>query len=235
MINPLGFLLTIGLYKGAEALKKSQIIKRTFVIKSIFALPPIFIAGTVLLILMKSFNIDFNTYNESAKYITFLLTPATIALGYPVFKYKDLLVKHKRVIYSAFIFAAMTAICLTYIIAKFCHSEYKIIISMLPKSVTAPIAVEISKELGGIPELTACMVVLTGVFGAMFGHKILEIIRVKSDVAIGLAMGAASHVIGTARCVEKGRPKQVVMASVALVIVGVVSAVLAPFFVWIIK
>ena len=89
--------------------------------------------------------------------------------------------------------------------------------------------------MGGIPELTACVVVLTGVFGAMFGHKILKLIKVKSDIAIGLSIGAASHIIGTSKCVETNREKQIVMASVALVIVGILSAIVAPLFLHLIR
>ena len=123
------------------------------------------------------------------------------------------------------------ALVATYIIASLCKSDLNIIVSLLPKSVTAPIAVEISKTLGGIPELTACVVVLTGVFGAVLGHKILSLIGVKNDLAIGLSIGAASHVLGTSSCIEKKREKQVVMSTLALVIVGILTAILAPILI----
>ena len=114
-------------------------------------------------------------------------------------------------------------------------ADINIVVSLLPKSVTAPIAVEISKSLGGIPELTACIVMFTGVFGAILGHKILDFIRVKNDVAIGLSIGAASHVLGTASCIEKGKEKQVVMATLALIIVGILTAILIPLFLYLLK
>jgi len=222
MINPLGFILTIGLFKGAQLCKNIPFLGK---------LPPIVIAGTLILIIMKIFNISFETYNESASYITLMLIPATVALGYPLFKHYKLLLHNKRIIYTGFAVASLVAVSTTYITAKLCHTNLGIIISMLPKSVTAPIAVEISKNMGGVPELTACIVVMTGVFGAMLGHKILSLIHVKSDVAIGLTIGAASHVIGTSRCAEKGREYQVVMASVSIVIVGIITSVLAPLLV----
>lgn len=222
MINPLGFILTVGLFEGAKLCKKLPLLGK---------LPPIVIAGTLIILILKFFNIGFETYNESASYITLMLIPATVALGYPIFKHYRLLLHNKRIIYSGFAVASLVAISTTYITAKLCNTDLGVIISMLPKSVTAPIAVEISKNMGGVPELTACIVVLTGVFGAMLGHKILSLIHVKSDVAIGLSIGAASHVIGTSRCAEKGREYQVVMASVALVLVGIITAILAPLFV----
>ena len=225
MINPIGLILSVGLFKGFQKFK----IKG----KSL-PLPPILLAGMCLIAILKIFNIDFETYNESGKYLTLMLIPAVVALGYPIFKHKDLLLKNKRIIYTGFIFATILAIISTYFVAKFAHADLRIIVSMLPKSVTAPIAVEISKGMGGVPELTACVAVLTGVFGAVFGHKLLKIFKVKHDISIGLAIGAASHVIGTARCAEKGRELQVVMASLALVIVGILTAILAPIFVHII-
>lgn len=106
---------------------------------------------------------------------------------------------------------------------------------MLPKSVTAPIAVEISKSLHGVPELTACFVALTGIFGALTGHKILKFIRVKNDVAIGLSMCATCHVIATSKCLETGREKQVVMSTLALVLVGIITAIFAPLLLFLLK
>lgn len=226
MINPFGLVISIVLFKGFQKLKiKGKQIP----------CPPVLLAGLVIITILKLFNIDFSTYNESGKYLTLTLIPAVVALGYPIYKHKDLLLKNKRVIYTGFLFASLFAIISTYFVAKFAHADLRIIVSMLPKSVTAPIAVEISKGMGGVPELTACVAVLTGVFGAVFGHKLLKIFKIKHDVSIGLAMGAASHVIGTARCAEKGRDIQVVMASLSLVMVGILTAVFAPVFVHIIK
>lgn len=226
MINPFGLFVSVALFKGAQIFN-SFIEKKGFKIP----IPPILIAGIILILILKFGNIDFDTYNESGSFLTLMLIPAVIALGYPIYKHKDLLIKNKRIIYPGFVFATVFALLSTFFVAKFAHTNLKIIISMLPKSVTAPIAVEISKGIGGLPELTACVAVLTGVFGAVFGHKLLKIFKVKNDIAIGLSIGAASHVIGTARCAEKGRELQVVMASLALVIVGILTAIVAPLFV----
>lgn len=225
-MNLFGLISTVLYFKLAQRTKRIPFVN-TF--------PPTMLAGLALIITLELFKIDFNLYNESAMYLTFLLVPSTIALGYPVYKNIELLKKNKRIIYNAFILATIFAVISTYVFAKICHCNIDIIESMLPKSVTAPIAVEISKKIGGIPELTACVVVLTGVFGAMFGHKILKFIKVKSDIAIGLSIGAASHIIGTSKCVETNREKQIVMASVALVIVGVLTAIVAPLFLFLVK
>ena len=100
----------------------------------------------------------------------------------------------------------------------------------MPKTVTTPIAIEISKAIGGIPELTACMVCLTGIYGAMFSHKILKIFKIKSDIATGLSIGATSHVLGTSTCVERKREIQVVMATLALIIIGILTTLICVLF-----
>lgn len=222
MINPFGLILSAGLFKGFQKIRfKGKPLP----------FPPVLLAGITIIAILKIFNIDFEVYNESGKYLTLTLIPAVVALGYPIFKHQDLLLKNKRIVYAGFLFASVLAIISTYFVAKCAHADMQIIVSMLPKSVTAPIAVEISKGMGGVPELTACVAVLTGVFGAVFGHKLLKLFKVKHDISIGMAIGAASHVIGTARCAEKGRELQVVMASLSLVMVGILIAIIAPVFV----
>lgn len=226
MINPFGFIITVLYYKSAEKMKKIPLLNK---------IPSIVTAGIMVIVTLEIFHMDFNLYNESASYLTLMLIPATVALGYPIYKNIDLLKKNKRIIYSAFLIASIFAITATYFAAKLCKSEAAVIESMLPKSVTAPIALEISKGIGAIPELTACVVVLTGVFGGMFGHKILQLIKVKNDIAIGLSIGAASHIIGTAKCIEKGKEKQIVMASLAIVVVGILTAVVIPLFLYFLR
>lgn len=226
MINPFGFIITVLYYKAAEKMRHIPFAGK---------IPAIVIAGVMLVLTLEISHIDYKIYNESACYLTLILIPATIALGYPIYKNIELLKKNKRIIYTAFVAASAFAIAATYVAAQMCHADFIVIESLLPKSVTAPIAVEISKEINAIPELTACVVALTGVFGGMFGHRILKMIKVKNDVAIGLSIGAASHVIGTARCIQENREKQVVMASVALVIVGIITAIIIPLFLVFIK
>lgn len=216
MINLWGFVVTFLVYEFSKKIKNIKYFK---------SLPPMMVSGIVLIFILKLSGITYENYNESACFYTLLLGPATIALAYPLVENIDLLSKNKRAVYFGFIIAAITALLVTYIVGKLFNSDWNIIISLMPKSVTTPIAVEISKAIGGIPELTACMVVLTGIYGALFGHKILKMIHIKSDVAIGLAIGAASHVLGTSSCVEKNRQKQVVMSTLALIIIGILTTV----------
>jgi len=195
-------------------------------------IPPIVSVGVILIIILKVFNISYETYYASAGVLSFLIAPATIALAYPLYKNKNVLVKNKRALYPTLVLGAISAIISTYFCAKFFGAEFKVIMSLIPKSTTMPIALEISKTLGGYQELTACVVALTGIFGGVLGHKILTLLKVKSDTAIGLALGSASHVIGTAACAEKHKTKQVAASTIALILVGLMTVIIISFLKW---
>lgn len=216
-----GFFSTLILFLIFNKLKNNKFLKK---------IPIIISVGVILIIILKVFKIDYNLYYKSANILSFLIAPATIALAYPMYKNSDVLVKNKRALYPAIFLATIVALISTYICAKFFHAEFKVILSMLPKSITLPIAVEISKSIGGYGELTAIVVALTGVFGGVFGHGILKFLKVKNDVAIGLAIGSASHLIGTASCAEKKKEKQLASSTIALILVGIVSAIIIPLF-----
>lgn len=217
MINLWGLISTIIIF---EVAKKLKFIK----------LPPMVITGLILITILCVFKIDYQRYNESACFLTLLLGPATIALAMPLSDNSKILLKNKRAVYFGFVIATVTAIITTFILGKLFHFDWQLITSLIPKTVTTPIAVEISKTIGGIPELTACMVTLTGIYGAIFSHKILKLFKIKSDIATGLSIGATSHVLGTSTCIEKKREKQVVMATLALIIIGILTTVICVFF-----
>ncbi len=217
MINLWGFIITFFIYELAKRLKQYKLLSK---------IPPMMTTGIIVILFLKLLNIEYQEYNESAYLYTLLLGPATIALAFPLVENIELLTKNKRAIYFGFIIAALTAVITTIIVGTIFHSDKQIIISLMPKSVTTPIAVEISKAIGGIPELTACIVVVTGIYGAVFGHKLLKLIHIKSDIAKGLAIGASSHVLGTSSCIEKNRPKQVVISTLALIITGILTTVI---------
>lgn len=221
MINLWGLIATIIIFELCKKLK---------VVKFFSKIPPMMMAGIILIVILCVFKIDYKSYNESACFLTLLLGPATIALALPLSDNAKLLIKNKRAVYFGFVIAVVTAIITTIVLGKIFHADWKLITSLMPKTVTTPIAIEISKAIGGIPELTACMVCFTGIYGAMFGHKILKMFKIKSDIATGLSIGATSHVLGTSTCIEKKREKQVVMATLALIIIGVLTTLVCVFF-----
>ncbi len=219
MSSYVGILITISIYILSLKLNK---------IKYINKIPSIIFTGLIVIFLIQYFAIDYNVYNKSASILTFLLGPATIALALPLIKNIDVLKENKRAIWFGFTFSTVVAILSTIVIGKVLHTNFDIILSLVPKSVTTPIAVEISKTIGGIPELTACVVILTGVVGGLMGHRFLRLFNIKNDVSIGLAIGATSHVLGTARCLEKKQDKQAAISTMALIIVGLFTSIFAP-------
>lgn len=207
----------------------------TIILFSIFKklnlkIPILISVGISIILILKIFNINYVKYNESSSILSFLIAPATIALAYPMYKNHHILLTNKRALYPPLVLATIIAIISTYFCAKFFGADFKVIISMLPKSTTMPIALEISKNINGICEITAVVVALTGVFGGAFGHKILKLLKIKNDVSIGLALGSASHVIGTAACADRKKDKQVAASTIALIIVGLLSTIIIPFF-----
>lgn len=217
MLNAFGFLSTLVLYIIFSKLKSNKFFKKIPVILSV---------GTIIILILIIFKIDYKTYYSSARIFSFFITPVTIALAYPLYKNYNILTKNKRAIYPALVLGALGAAVSTYFLAVFFHVQRGIALSLVPKSATMPFALEISKILGGYSELTAVVVVLTGAFGGIFGHGILKLIKVKSDVAIGLALGSASHGIGTAACADKQKPKQIAASAVALVLFGLISVII---------
>lgn len=216
------FTITFALFYLAKLLTRFKFLKK---------LPPIILSSVIIILLLKTFNISFEQYNSGAKYITLLLGPATIALAYPLIKNKEILLQNKRAIYFGFVFATFIAILSAAFLGKIFHTKFSILLSMLPKSVTTPIAVEISRTIGGIPEITACAVIFTGILGAIFGRRILKVFGIKNDIAIGLSVGASSHVMGTSSLAEQKEFKQVAISTVALTIVAILTALFTPFLI----
>ena len=191
-------------------------------------IPIIISVGVVLIVLIKILNIDYKTYYKSASILSFMIAPATIALAFPMYKNSDILTKNKRIFYSAIMIGTISAIISTYFCAKLLNADFNVIMSLMPKSTTMPIALEISKSINGYIELTACIVALTGIFGGVFGHKILKFLKIKNDIAIGTALGSASHVIGTSACIERKKERQTTASTIALILVGLASTIIIP-------
>lgn len=219
MYNCWGFVLTIVVYAICSKMTKYKFFSK---------MPKVIFAGLVLMLIIKFTSLDYQTYYESAHFITFFLGTATIAFAIPLVKNSHVLKKNKRAVYSGIVFSVIISILSIFFIAQIMHLNNEIMLSMIPKSVTTPIAIEISKTLGGMSELTACFVILTGVLGGVLGHKVLSFFKIKNDTSIGLAIGASAHIFGTAMCHAKNKPQQVAISTLSLILVGILTAIFAP-------
>lgn len=184
-----------------------------------------------LLILAPCLLYSGDTYQEylaQNKPIHFMLGPVIIALAYPLYTQLHLIRKQWKIILIACVFSSVSSIILGTLLTLAAGGDWIIAASVLPKSISTPFALTTSAQIGGIPELTAALVLLAGLFGALMGYPILNRLNIHSPLARGLSIGAISHAIGTAKAVENGYLEGAI-SSLALVICGTVSALLAPF------
>ena len=165
-------------------------------------LNPILFTIAALILFLKLSGISYETYNEAGELIAFWLKPAVVALGVPLYLQLEMIKKQWLPILLSQLVGCLVGVISVVLIAKGLGASPDVICSLAPKSVTTPIAMEVSNATGGIPSLTAAVVVMVGLFGAVFGFRVLDMGRVKSPIAQGLSMGTASHAIGTSAAME---------------------------------
>ena len=214
--------LLLALTFGAFALFKA-LQKRTGWI----LLNPILLTIVTLIFFLKFTGISYETYNESGELIAFWLKPAVVALGVPLYLQLEMIKKQLLPILLSQLVGCLVGVVSVVLIAKRLGASSEVICSLAPKSVTTPIAMEVSNATGGIPSLTAAVVVIVGVLGAVFGFKVLSLGHVKSPIAQGLSLGTASHAIGTSTAMEISR-KYGAYASLGLTMNGILTAILTP-------
>ncbi len=178
-------------------------------------------------ILFFSPEIKYEQYEAGASFTTFLLGPATIALAMPLIRNWEIIKAKAPTLTCGIIISALTAITSVYSLGKIFGLSDQILISLLPKSVTTPITMEISYVIGGIPSLTAAAVVFTGILGAICNHRILALMSIRNDLAAGIAIGASSHGAGTSVC-EGVSSLQLAAGGVAISLTGIATSILVP-------
>ena len=186
----------------------------------------IIIISSILLIL----DIKYERYFSGAQFIHFLLGPVTVALAIPIYKKRQLIQSYRIPIMLSLIAGCSFAIMSTYFISIIFIKDSQLILSLLPRNVTAPIAMGISEVIGGIPSITAVITIITGIIGASFGTFILDWLNISNMPARGFAIGLASHGIGTARAMSRDKNAGV-FSALAMGLSGIVTSLLVPIFV----
>ena len=181
----------------------------------------------ILFIYLQEPYITYDDYENGAGFINFLLGPATVALALPLYNNRHIIKDNLFVIASGIIVATVTGIVSIFVCGKIFGASDQVLLSMIPKSVTTPIAMDISSAIGGIPALTAACVIFTGMFGATINHKLLEALKVKNNIAIGLSIGASSHGLGTSVCASKSA-LQLAIGGASIGLTGIATSLLAP-------
>jgi predicted murein hydrolase (TIGR00659 family) len=196
---------------------------------------PVLIAVAIVAALLKLSGTPYKTYFEGAQFVHFLLGPATVALGVPLYKNFALVRANAWPIAAALIVGALVGIVSSVALAAWAGAPREALISIAPKSVTAGVAMAVSEKLGGLPPLTAVLVILTGVIGAVTVTPLMNALRIRDYAARGFAAGLASHGIGTARAFTVD-PVAGVFAGVAMGLNAVVTPVLVPLILpWLIR
>lgn len=188
--------------------------------------PPILVAAGLIVCLLLAVHESFAVYNQGGAWITWLLGPGTVALAIPMYS-KGIALRASLPRLAVVVFCGSVAGMLSAGLTAWIMGAPKAVwISTLPKSVTTPIAIEVSKQLGGVPAITAAMVVITGVLGASFGVPVLQALRIRSARATGAAIGTASHGVGTASLLRRSE-REAAVASWAMAAAGVFTSLLA--------
>lgn len=210
--------LTFAIYFGAQVLHKKT---------KMLLLNPILVTVTILICYLKFIHIDYQTYEKVGHLIEFWLKPAVVALGVPLYLQLEVIKKQWIPILLSQLVGCLVGIVSVVLIAKLMGAPREVLLSLAPKSVTTPIAMEISETVGGIPPLTAAIVVIVGIVGATIGFRTMKLTRVDSPIAQGLSMGTAAHALGTSTAMEVGS-KYGAYASLGLTLNGILTALLTP-------
>lgn len=215
-----GILITILGYFIGDYLRKKL---------NLSILNPILIGIIFVGVIITLCKVEYKTYYEGAKYISFLLTPATICLAIPLYEEFEIL-KHnlKAVILgiTAGVLSSLGSILAFSYMFMLTHEQY---ITLLPKSITTAIGMSLSSELGGIPSLTVAIIIITGIFGNLIGEYVCKIFKITEPVSVGLAFGTASHAVGTAKALELGEVEGA-MSGLSVAVSGIITVVLANVF-----
>lgn len=190
-------------------------------------LHPIVISLAIIISFLSVTKLDIEVFKRGSEFITFLLGPVVVALGYVLHEKFEYLKQNAVSILTATFIGSVVGIVSVMFLGLLMGASQELIFSLEPKSVTVPIAIEISKLSGGYVPLTIISVVIAGIFGSIVGPAFLRIIGIKSPMAVGLAIGSASHGIGTGRAMELGEI-QGAFSGLAMGLVGVMTAILIP-------
>lgn len=220
--NAAYFGVTLSLTAYAVGLWAKKKVNRPFV--NPLLISAVLVIGTLLLL-----DVDYEAYNEGAKYLSYLLTPATVCLAIPLYQQIELLKKYRAAVLGGVAAGALASLFSVLGLSALFGLTHEQYVSLLPKSVTTAIGMGVSEELGGIVTLTVAAIVLTGVLGAVIGESVCRMFRIRNRIAVGLAFGTSAHAVGTSRALEIGEIEGA-MSSLAIVVCGLITTVAASFF-----
>ncbi|MCI8317698.1 MAG: LrgB family protein [Lachnospiraceae bacterium] len=190
---------------------------------------PLLVSIVAVIVVLTVFGIDYERYEEGAKLLSYLLTPATVCLAIPLYEQITLLKKNSKAIMAGILSGVASSLLSILAMAAlfgFSHEEY---VTLLPKSITTAIGMGISQELGGIVTITVAVIIVTGILGNVIGEHICRLFHIEEPIAKGIALGTAAHAIGTAKAMELGEIEGA-MSSLSIAVSGLLTVVGASVF-----
>ncbi|RRD94353.1 LrgB family protein [Clostridiales bacterium COT073_COT-073] len=215
-----GSFLSLGVYLAAARLRQR------------FPSPllnPLMLSIIVIIAILKLTGIEYEHYDRGAKYLTYFITPATICLAIPLYRQFHHLKKNYRAILLAILSGVLSGLICIFGLAYVMSFSKEHYVTFLPKSITTAIGIDLSKELGGNSTITVTAIVLTGIMGSVMGEWICKVFKIKHPISVGLALGTASHVLGTSKALEIGEIEGA-MSSLSVAISGIMTIVFAGLF-----
>ena len=210
--------LVVGTYLAALGLyKKTRLPLLHPLITSIFG----------IILVLQLLQIDYETFEKGSHLIHFMLGPSVVALGYVLYEQMQHIKGNVVSILTAISVGALVGIVSVIAIGYWMGADAALIASLEPKSVTTPIAMGISEQSGGIPSLTAVVVVAVGIFGSIVGPFVMKALGIESRIAKGLALGASSHGVGTSVAIQLGAVEGA-LSGLAIGLMGIMTAILVP-------
>ena len=190
---------------------------------------PLLIAIICVIGVLNVLDVDYETYNEGGRYISYLLTPATVCLAVPLYQQLQLLKKNIKAVAAGIISGVLASLVSILVFAKLFGLSHEQYVTLLPKSITTAIGMGVSEELGGIVTITVAVIIITGVLGNMIADVVYKAAKIEEPVAKGLALGTSAHAIGTAKAMELGQVEGA-MSSLAIAVAGLLTVIAASFF-----
>lgn len=219
----LGVLLSLGSYAIGMWLKRKT---------GWSFMNPLLVAIILCIAFLLIMGIPYQQYSKGANPLSYLLTPATICLAVPLYQQIELLKKNFKAVMAGMLAGVLTSMFSILVMAFLFHFDHASYVTFLPKSITTAIGMGVSEELGGYVSVTVVAIIITGVLGNVLADKILKLFRIEEPIAKGIALGSASHAIGTARAMEMGQVEGA-MSGLSIVVSGIMTVIATSLFAWV--
>lgn len=190
---------------------------------------PLLISIAIIIGFLLIFDVDYEKYNEGAKYLSYFLTPATVCLAIPLYEKFSLLLKNAKAILIGVLSGALTSLLMVFVLGLLFNLSHESYVTLLPKSITSAIAIAVVEELGGYPPIIVTIVLITGVLGNMVAVSICKLFRITEPIAKGIAIGTSSHAMGTTKAMEIGEVEGA-MSGLAIVVAGILTVIFIGLF-----